>query len=270
MGDMIRLSRRFSSVSVNVDSRGVGVLSMHNGKVNMMDRQLMPALISNVKQLVDDGAKGLIIRSDVKNIFCAGLDIKELHDNKTDAEMEAMVDFWHHLQDSWLNLYRLEIPMVAAVNGAAIAGGCLIACCADTRVMINNPKYRIGYSAPMLGMVTPTFVMSTFEQIVGRREAELALMTAKLYNPEKAHAAGLIDVLVDDEDQLLAAAHAEMDKFMLIPPKARGITKALMRKDLLTSFLATRDENTRLGIEQLNDPWTQGIMGAYLASLGKK
>ena len=56
----------------------------------------------------------------------------------------------------------------------------------------------------MLGMVTPTFVMSTFEQIVGKREAELALMTAKLYNPEGAHKAGLIDVLVDDEDQLLA------------------------------------------------------------------
>ena len=84
--------------------------------------------------------KGLIIRSDVKNIFCAGLDIKELYDNKTEEEMKSMIDFWHYLQDSWLNLYRLNIPMVAAVNGAAIAGGCLIACCADTRLMINNPK----------------------------------------------------------------------------------------------------------------------------------
>ena len=130
--------------------------------------------------------------------------------------------------------------------------------------------------------------MSTFEQIVGKREAELALMTAKLYNPEGAHKAGLIDILVDDEDQLLAgksirklvlkellfsnflAANAEMDKFLRIPPKARGITKQLMRKDLLTSFLTTREENTRLGVKQLNDPWTQEIMGKYLASLGKK
>ena len=61
--------------------------------------------------------KGLIVRSDIKNIFCAGLDIKELYDNKTEEEMKAMVDFWHYLQDSWLNLYKLEIPMVAAVNG---------------------------------------------------------------------------------------------------------------------------------------------------------
>ena len=61
-----------------------------------------------------------------------------------------------------------------------------------------------------------------------------------------------------------------MDKFLRIPPKARGITKQLMRKDLLTSFLTTREENTRLGVKQLNDPWTQEIMGKYLASLGKK
>ena len=158
---------------------------MKNGKVNMMDRNLMPALINGVKECVDDGAKGLIVRSDIPNIFCAGLDIKELHNKKTEAEKESMIEFWHFLQDSWLNLYDLKIPMVAAVNGAAIAGGCLIACCADHRIMINNPKYRIGYSAPMLGMVTPTFVMSTFQTIVGKREAELALMTGSLKIAEK-------------------------------------------------------------------------------------
>jgi len=165
--------------------RGVAILSMKNGKVNMMDRNLMPALINGVQESVNDGAKGLIIKSDIPNIFCAGLDIKELHNNKTDEEMKSMIEFWHFLQDSWFNLYNLKIPMVAAVNGAAIAGGCLIACCADHRIMINNPKYRIGYSAPMLGMVTPTFVMSTFQGIVGKREAELALMTGLLKNGSK-------------------------------------------------------------------------------------
>ena len=56
---------------------------MKNGKVNMMDRNLMPALINGVQESVNDGAKGLIVRSDIPNIFCAGLDIKELHNNKT-------------------------------------------------------------------------------------------------------------------------------------------------------------------------------------------
>jgi len=97
-------------------------------------------LIGNVRDLVNDGAKGFIIRSDIPNIFCAGLDIKELYQKPT----EDMVDFWHLLQDSWHTFYSLKQPMVAAVNGAAIAGGCLIACCADTRIMIDNPKTRIG------------------------------------------------------------------------------------------------------------------------------
>ena len=49
----------------------------------------------------------------------------------------------------------------------------------------------------MLGMVTPTFVMETFETIVGRREAELALGLAKLYSPQQAYDAGLIGLVIN-------------------------------------------------------------------------
>ena len=55
-------------------------------------------------------------------------------------------------------------------------------------------------------MVTPTFVMKTFETIVGRREAELALMTASLYSPQSAFDAGLIDILVENEDELMVCS----------------------------------------------------------------
>jgi len=258
--------RSVRRTSVSLDTRGVATITLNNGKVNMMDRTLMPDVIGNVKDLVKDGAKGFIIRSDKKNIFCAGLDINELHQKPK----EEMVEFWHLLQDSWHTLYSLKQPMVAAVNGAAIAGGCLIACCADRRIMTNNPKTRIGYSAPMLGMVTPTFVMSTFETIVGRREAELALGLAKLYSPADAYAAGLIDMLVDTDAELLDAANREMDKFLKVPAGARHITKSIIRGPLIAKFEATRDENTESGLQQLLDPDTQKIMGQYLASLGSK
>lgn len=232
----------------------------------MMDRVMMPDLINNVRKLSDDGARGFIIRSDVKNVFCAGLDIRQLYQKET----EEMVDFWHLLQDSWYTMYTLNQPMIAAVNGAAIAGGCLIACCADKRLMTNKPKTRIGYSAPMLGMVTPTFVMSTFQSIVGNREAELALGTAKLYSPESAFNAGLIDILAENDEELLEIANSEMDKFLKIPAKARSITKSIIRGDLIKEFENTRHENTALGIKQLQDPVTQEIMRKYLASLGTK
>jgi len=261
----LRLSVRLAS-SVSVDKRGVATITIDNGKVNMMDRVLMPELVGNVRNLVADGAKGFIIRSDKKNIFCAGLDISQMHQKP----IEEVVDFWKLLEDSWHTLYSLEQPMIAAVNGAAIAGGCLIACCADKRIMTNNPKTRIGYSAPMLGMVTPTFVMETFETIVGRREAELALGLAKLYSPQQAYDAGLIDVLVDSDEELLEEANRSIEEFLRVPAKARNITKKIIRGPLIQKFESTRDEITKFGVEQLQDPVTQEIMGKYLANLGKK
>jgi len=231
-----------------------------------MDRVLMPELIDGVKQCSKNGVKGFIVQSHKPNIFCAGLDIRQLH-NKPREEME---DFWHLLQDSWFTLYNLDQPMVAAVNGAAIAGGCLIACTADRRLMLKNTKGKIGYSAPMLGMVTPTFVMSTFQSIVGTREAELALGTARLYNAEQAHNAGLIDILAESPEELYELARREVEQMIKIPFQARAITKKLIRGPLLKEFLKTRDENTKWGIDQLLDPDTQNVMGKYLASLGKK
>ena len=55
----------------------------------------------------------------------------------------------------------------------------------------------------MLGMVTPTFVMETFETIVGRREAELALGLAKLYSPQQAFDAGLIGMVINNISMFL-------------------------------------------------------------------
>ena len=95
----------------------------------------------------------------------------------------------------------------------------------------------------MLGMVTPTFVMSTFQTIVGSREAELALGLARLYSPSQAHQAGLIDILVQSDDELLERANAEMDRYLKVPAGARQLTKSLIRGDLISHFEKTRDEN---------------------------
>ena len=111
----------------------------------------------------------------------------------------------------------------------------------------------------MLGMVTPTFVMSTFQSIVGNREAELALGTARLYNAEEAHKAGLIDILADNPEELHALARKEVEQMIKIPNQARAITKKLIRGPLLREFLQTRDENTKSGVDQLLDPDTQEI-----------
>ena len=74
---------------------------------------------------------------------------------RTDDELRA---YWTHVQDMWLSLYMAPIPMIAAVNGAAPAGGCLMALSCDYRVMAQHPKFNIGLNETLLGIVAPTWV----------------------------------------------------------------------------------------------------------------
>ena len=78
------------------------------------------------------------------------------------------------------------------------------------------------------------------------------------------------DVLVDSDEMLLEEANRSINEFLRVPAKARNITKKIIRGPLIQKFETTRDEITKFGVEQLQDPVTQEIMGKYLANLGKK
>lgn len=77
---------------------------------------------------------------------------------RTDDELR---EYWTHVQDMWLSLYMAPIPMIAAINGAAPAGGCQIAMSCDYRIMAQHPKFNIGLNETLLGIVAPTWVSCT-------------------------------------------------------------------------------------------------------------
>ena len=104
--------------------------------------------------VVADGAKACVVTSARPGVFSAGLDIMSMY-GRTDDELR---EYWTYVQDMWLALYMAPIPMIAAVNGAAPAGGCLIAMSCDYRVMAQHPKFNIGLNETLLGIVAPTWV----------------------------------------------------------------------------------------------------------------
>ena len=61
----------------------------------------------------------------------------------------------------WLSLYTAPLPVIAAINGAAPAGGCLMAMSCDYRIMAQHPKFNIGLNETLLGIVAPTWFMDT-------------------------------------------------------------------------------------------------------------
>jgi 3,2-trans-enoyl-CoA isomerase len=147
----------------------------------------------------DKEISGVVLTSAVPGIFSGGLDIAELHQPSRDR----LVQFWSALQDLWLTFYGLRLPAVAAINGAAPAGGCMLALCCDERVMLSSAR-MIGLNETKLGIVAPPNIFEIpFRAVVGARQSERLLQLGKLLAPREALQVGLIDAVVDS-DQALA------------------------------------------------------------------
>jgi len=134
------------------------------------------------------------------------------------------------LDEALETLFFCRKPVVAAINGHAIAGGCLLACCADRRLMAAG-KGRIGVPELRVGVPLPTVVM----EIMRARTApsfyeEVVLGGATYAGPEALHR-GLVDGIVAEED-LLAEAVAASESLAAIRPKLFALSKQQARQPL--------------------------------------
>ena len=104
----------------------------------------------------------MVLTSTNKNIFCAGLDLLEMHN----PEEQRLRAFWHTLQELWLRLYIFPKPTGAAIAGHSPAGGALMATCCDFRAMVASDKFTIGLNEAKFGLVAPFWFMDSFRNTV--------------------------------------------------------------------------------------------------------
>ncbi|XP_072043760.1 enoyl-CoA delta isomerase 1, mitochondrial-like [Amphiura filiformis] len=207
---------------------GFAWIKMNKRPVNTMDARLLVDLEDAFGKLENDAScRGVILTSSLTDVFSAGLDISVLNSNHI-ADFDKM---WEALQNLWLRVYCSPLAIIAAINGNAPAGGCMIAIACDHRIMARG-NYHIGISAPRLGLMLPPWVQRAMENTIGHRHAEEALGKATLYSVDEAFKLGLIDSIVEPK-KLEEAAQEEMNKMLKIPDHARILSKQLMRlKDI--------------------------------------
>jgi enoyl-CoA hydratase/carnithine racemase len=128
-------------------------------------------------------------------------------------------------------LFEHEGPMVACVNGHAIAGGCVIALCADLRVAAADPRIRIGLNEVALGLEFPPKIMKLARHRLSRHQVERALLEAGLYDPETAVRLGFVDEVSPDP---VARARALLDAIAAHPRPIYAATKRTLRAGALT------------------------------------
>src|SRR5438270_12905525 len=172
----------------------VAVLRLESGKVNAIGRAFLSELNGLLDGLGDARAAVVVGRG---STFSAGLDLPALVELSA-AEMRAFIG---QFNDAMLRLWELPIPLVAAVNGHAIAGGCVLALQADLRIAADRDA-RIGLNETQLGLALPSVVLETLRwQVPGPSLAPIAL-EGRLFSPREALQLGLLHEVVPEAELL--------------------------------------------------------------------
>lgn len=189
---------------------------------NALSRALMGELVDALRTAANDPAVRSIILTGAPPAFCAGLDLREVAATTADqAEHDASA-----LLTLFETVDQLSKPVIAAVNGPAVAGGaglvsvCDIVICGDLGV--------IGYPEIKRGLVA-AIVMTYLRRLVGERQAKWLLLTGETLSAGRAVELGLANELVPDA-QLLPRARHYAGMFAGYPPVAIANTKTLWNR----------------------------------------
>ena len=186
---LVAVSTRNSATRFSVADSGVATLELSSPKrANVLDRELMRSLQENIADIRQQECNLIILKSSQDGVFCAGMDLAEFY-NRSDNDIRDYADL---IADFWQDTYLCPLPIIALINGSAIAGGCVLAACCDYRIMVDNPKYRIGVPDTKFGVYPPQHFISVLANLMGTREAERSLQIGKLYNGREALKVGLI------------------------------------------------------------------------------
>lgn len=200
----------------------VAVLVMKHGKANTMDVEFCDGLAAQVRDLAQDPA-GAIVLVGQGRIFSGGVDLLRIVDGGA-AYAEAFLPALSRMFDV---LFECPKPVVAAVNGAAIAGGCVLACAADQRVVAEGA--RIGVPEMRVGVPFPTSALEIMRFTVPPQFLQGVLYGGGTFAGAEAQARGLADELVAPEavlDRALAVARSLAE----LPAQAYALTKRQLRE----------------------------------------
>lgn len=243
-------------IELETPADGVRLLRMARGAVSALDTEFLKALRAAVAQT---GAAGeALVLTGTGKAFSAGVDLRAYLDGGAD-QVEG---FWSALSGLFDDLLRYPRPVVAAVNGHAIAGGCVIACCADYRLMSAG---TIGVPEMLVGIPFPSTAHAAVGITVGAGAGYL-INTGATLGPDAALARGLVDEVVAPED-LVAQAVARAAQLAAIPNATFAHTKAALRRSFLDP-LATAE--SLMADEEAKQIWASSVgqdaVAAYVAA----
>jgi enoyl-CoA hydratase len=236
------------------------VVSLSYG-ANAIDDTLLGALETTLDRLESAGAPALVLASSHPRIFCPGLNLKKLDSRPREVVRDAVVRYLDLLR----RFATYPGPIVAAVAGHAIGGGCLLALACDRRVMARSGA-RLGLSEINLGIPVPAGAVAMLLALYPTRAIEQLVLEGDGLGGERALELGLVERLAEP-DATLDEAYRLAGHLASRPPLAFASAKRYLRHGL-GEAMATRDaaELERF-LDRWFDPDTQDRIAAMVAQM---
>jgi enoyl-CoA hydratase len=237
----------------------VRVLALASGRVNALDVELLEEMTLAFRDLQRSGADALVVTG-AGRVFSAGVDLNRVVDGGADYT-DRLVPA---LSEAFEAVFCYPGPTVAAINGAAIAGGCVLACACDRRLI--TPDAQIGASEVRVGVPFPAAALEVLRYACGNH-AEEVLLGGRLYRGAEAIASGLAHRVVAED--LIEAAVAEAADLGEISVDAYRHTKGQLRT-LALARLSQADDIDREVRQLWGAAQTQRRIAAYLEGLRRR
>ena len=186
---------RMDQINVEHDEH-VAILKLNRGITNALNLDFLQELSNNLQNLAqDDSVKGVVIASNNNKFFSIGFDLPQLFE----LNQDKLRSFYQTFNRVSLEIYTFPKPVIAALTGHAIAGGCILAICCDYRFIANDRKL-MGLNEIKLGLPVPYPADCILRQLLGPKNAQEMVYTGEFYQPERSLQMGLVDQVVSLEN----------------------------------------------------------------------
>jgi enoyl-CoA hydratase len=239
---------------LTIDRRDeVTVVRLEHGPVNALDVELLRAVTDAVR-----GATGPLVLTGAGRSFSAGVDLRRI----VEADAGYTAALLAALSEAFLAVFDHPAPTVAAVNGHAVAGGCVLALACDSRLMAAG---RIGLTELAVGVPFPIAALEIVRYALGPAASRVVLR-ADTVEPDDAVRLGLVDDVVP-ADELLDRAVALAADAAGHGPAAYALAKRQLHRPVGEAVAGADDQDV---VRAWTSPATRDRLTAQVASLRRR
>ncbi len=241
------MNAKLETIQITVKKPVAEILLNRPEKRNALNPQMVRELHNTLDAWKNDDSIRVIVLKGAGKAFCSGADLAYLKELRS-FDLQKNVEDSMLLGNLFLKIYEFPKPVIAVVQGAALAGGCGLASVCD--FVLATPRAKFGYPEVKIGFVA-AMVSGFLIRQVGERLARELLLTGKILTAEEAKSIGLISEVIPEEkiDQAVEELTAQLVK--------NGPTAMATTKQLFADFTFEKPVNDIRRLAELNAQFRQ-------------